>query len=256
MRVITLNVNGIRSAAAKGLFPWLLQQDADVVCLQEVRAHQEQCAVHDTALPGYHCAYYPAQRAGYAGVALYSREAPGRLVRRLRRDRVRPRGPLPRGAVRRRGRRLAVPALGIGGTGTAALEVPVPRGNSCRTWLRSVAAGDTTYCAATGTSRTGRSTCGTGARTRRTRDSCRTSAPGWTNCSTSSVSSTPSAASMPSPTSTPGGRTAGSRGRKNVGWRIDYQVTSPRLAGAARAAQIYRERRFSDHAPLIMDYEL
>ena len=42
MRVITLNVNGIRSAAAKGLFPWLARQQADVVCLQEVRAHEHQ----------------------------------------------------------------------------------------------------------------------------------------------------------------------------------------------------------------------
>src|SRR5262245_16507468 len=81
MRVITLNVNGIRSAASKGLFPWLLKQGADVICLQEVRAHHEQCAVHDVALPGYHSAYYPAERPGYAGVALYSRERPGRVVR-------------------------------------------------------------------------------------------------------------------------------------------------------------------------------
>jgi exodeoxyribonuclease-3 len=43
---------------------------------------------------------------------------------------------------------------------------------------------------------------------------------------------------------------------KNVGWRIDYQIASPALAGAPRAAQIYKARRFSDHAPLIMDYEL
>jgi exodeoxyribonuclease-3 len=43
---------------------------------------------------------------------------------------------------------------------------------------------------------------------------------------------------------------------KNVGWRIDYQIASPKLAGAPRAAHIYRERRFSDHAPLIMDYAL
>jgi len=43
---------------------------------------------------------------------------------------------------------------------------------------------------------------------------------------------------------------------KNVGWRIDYQITTPGLAGAARAAQIYKGQRFSDHAPLIMDYEL
>ena len=81
MRVITLNVNGIRSAAAKGLFPWLARQDADVVCLQEVRAREEQFAGHDIALPGYHAAYYSAERPGYAGVALYSRQKPQRVVR-------------------------------------------------------------------------------------------------------------------------------------------------------------------------------
>ena len=43
---------------------------------------------------------------------------------------------------------------------------------------------------------------------------------------------------------------------KNVGWRIDYQVLSPRLAGTARKARVYKNKWFSDHAPLIMDYEL
>ena len=43
---------------------------------------------------------------------------------------------------------------------------------------------------------------------------------------------------------------------KNVGWRIDYQVTSPSLAGAARAVSIYKDQRFSDHAPLTIDYEI
>ena len=81
MRVITLNVNGIRSAASKGLFPWLARQGADVICLQEVRAREDQFAGHDVALPGYHAAFYPARRPGYAGVALYSRQAPRRYVR-------------------------------------------------------------------------------------------------------------------------------------------------------------------------------
>jgi exodeoxyribonuclease III len=43
---------------------------------------------------------------------------------------------------------------------------------------------------------------------------------------------------------------------KNVGWRIDYQVVSPQLAGAARRALIYKRTRFSDHAPLMLDYEI
>jgi exodeoxyribonuclease-3 len=42
----------------------------------------------------------------------------------------------------------------------------------------------------------------------------------------------------------------------NVGWRIDYQVVSSSLAGKAHAASIYRQKRFSDHAPLVMDYRL
>jgi len=44
--------------------------------------------------------------------------------------------------------------------------------------------------------------------------------------------------------------------RNNVGWRIDYQVVSGSLAGKAHAARIYRNKHFSDHAPLIMDYRL
>ena len=49
------------------------------------------------------------------------------------------------------------------------------------------------------------------------------------------------------------------RGRawaNNVGWRIDYQVISPRLKGLVRTAEIYKEERFSDHAPLIMEYDM
>jgi exodeoxyribonuclease-3 len=42
---------------------------------------------------------------------------------------------------------------------------------------------------------------------------------------------------------------------KNVGWRIDYQIATPGIAATARAASIYRNRRFSDHAPLVIDYD-
>ena len=42
---------------------------------------------------------------------------------------------------------------------------------------------------------------------------------------------------------------------KNVGWRIDYQIATPGVAAKARAASIYKTKRFSDHAPLIVDYD-
>ena len=43
--------------------------------------------------------------------------------------------------------------------------------------------------------------------------------------------------------------------KKNVGWRIDYHIATPKLAAAARATSIYKDKRFSDHAPLIVDYD-
>jgi exodeoxyribonuclease III len=81
MRIISINVNGIRSAARKGFFEWLSGQDADVVCLQETRAHEHQIPDEIFRPSGYHCYYLEAERKGYSGVALYSRRRPERIIR-------------------------------------------------------------------------------------------------------------------------------------------------------------------------------
>ena len=81
MRVITVNVCGIRAAAAKGLFRWLRRQDADFICLQETRSHEHQLGEHPVRLPGYHSLFCDAERKGYAGVALYTRHTPERVRR-------------------------------------------------------------------------------------------------------------------------------------------------------------------------------
>jgi exodeoxyribonuclease-3 len=81
VRIITLNVNGIRSAAKKGAFDWLAKQDADVVCLQETKAQEHQLAGLGCELPGYHCSFFDAERPGYAGVALLSKRKPDRIVK-------------------------------------------------------------------------------------------------------------------------------------------------------------------------------
>ncbi len=81
MRIITLNVNGIRSAARKGLFEWLRRQRADVVCLQEIKASAEHLEEPPFS-PGRFYAYYePAVKRGYSGVALLTRQHPDGLVR-------------------------------------------------------------------------------------------------------------------------------------------------------------------------------
>ena len=74
-RIITANVNGIRSAGSKGFWSWFAGQNADVLCLQELKAHEHQ--IPADALPaGYHPYFHFAAKAGYSGVALYCRERP------------------------------------------------------------------------------------------------------------------------------------------------------------------------------------
>jgi exodeoxyribonuclease III len=78
MRVITLNLNGIRSATNKGVVDWLRQQDADILCLQEVRANPQDIPKVWQSL-GYHSYYYPAEKAGYSGVAISSKIKPKKV---------------------------------------------------------------------------------------------------------------------------------------------------------------------------------
>jgi len=75
VRIISFNANGIRSAAGKGFFDWFATQDADILCIQELKAHHHQ--VTAAARPaGYHHYFHFAERPGYAGVALYARTQP------------------------------------------------------------------------------------------------------------------------------------------------------------------------------------
>lgn len=72
LRVISINVNGLRAAEKKGLLDWLNESEADVVCMQETRINHDQWT-DKFKLEGWHTHLFPAERAGYAGTAIYSR---------------------------------------------------------------------------------------------------------------------------------------------------------------------------------------
>ncbi|MFI1824958.1 exodeoxyribonuclease III [Streptomyces sp. NPDC020412] len=76
LQVTSVNVNGLRAAAKKGFVEWLAQTDADVVCLQEVRAEEAQLAEGVRAPEGWFTVHAPAAAKGRAGVALYTRREP------------------------------------------------------------------------------------------------------------------------------------------------------------------------------------
>ncbi|MDH5217611.1 MAG: exodeoxyribonuclease III [Gammaproteobacteria bacterium] len=83
MRIITANVNGIRAASKKGFFQWLEKQDADVVCIQESKAQEDQLNQEDHYLDNYHCYYFDAEKKGYSGVALYCKKEPNKVIKGL-----------------------------------------------------------------------------------------------------------------------------------------------------------------------------
>jgi len=76
MKILLWNVNGIRAADKKGLFNWFKKEDADIVCLQEIKALPEQVPSHLRNIPGYEIFWSSAERKGYSGVVTFTKQKP------------------------------------------------------------------------------------------------------------------------------------------------------------------------------------
>jgi exodeoxyribonuclease-3 len=253
VRIITLNVNGIRSAGRRGLFTWLATQAADVVCLQETRAHERQLEGHDCDLPGYLRHFYAAERPGYAGVAVLSRREPDRVLRGLRVD-----------EFDREGRylelqfdKLSVVSLylpsGSAGPERQAskfrfLEAFTPHLQRLRRSRREyILCGDWNIAHKQIDLRNWRSNQKNSGFLPEER--------AWMDRVLGEERFIDAfRALVPDPDHYTWWSNRGAAWARNVGWRIDYQILSPGLAGTPQQARIYKDTRFSDHAPLIMDY--
>jgi exodeoxyribonuclease-3 len=83
LRVISANLNGIRSAVSKGFLTWLPQQDADFICLQELKAQAADMTPEMLAPSGYQGYFHYAEKKGYSGVGIYTRRTPQRVIEGL-----------------------------------------------------------------------------------------------------------------------------------------------------------------------------
>ena len=79
-RIISYNVNGIRAALTKGFDRWMDETKADIICLQEIKASPEQLDLSIFEERGYHHYWYPAEKKGYSGVAILSRQKPDNII--------------------------------------------------------------------------------------------------------------------------------------------------------------------------------
>lgn len=259
LRIITLNLNGIRSAWNKNLPEWIAAQNADVLCFQELKAQEADLATDMKAPAGYHAYYHYAEKKGYSGVGIWCREAPQQVVVGL--------GDPEFDAE---GRFLRVDFAGY-----SVISVYLPSGSSSperqEAKFRFL---DRFYPILAGLIAESRETgremvvCADWNIAHREID-----LKNWKSNQKNSGFLPEEREWMSQVLDELGWVDAyrrlhpettaecytwwSNRGQawaNNVGWRLDYQLVTPGLAARAEAAAIYKTTRFSDHAPLTIDY--
>jgi len=253
MRIITANVNGIRAAARKGFFDWLTLAQADVVCIQETKAQIDQLSDDLYHPAGYSCFYHDAEKKGYSGVALYCRQQPDEVITGLGHEEFDSEGRY----IEARFGNLSVISLYMP-SGSSKEERQIFK-YRCMDYLMArldeMKASGRDYII-----------CGDWNIAHKNED-----IRNWKGNQKNSGFLPEERAWLDTLFDDVGfvdgfreleqaehqytwWSNRGQAWANNVGWRIDYQVLSPSLKGTVLETEIYKEERFSDHAPLIIDY--
>ena len=260
MKIISLNLNGIRSAANKGLYTWLKAQDVDIICMQEIKAQAADLTAEMLQPAGYFGYFHYAVKKGYSGVGIYSKIKPDLVIEGLGiKD------------IDDEGRYIECQFNNINGGNLSVVSLYLPSGSSGeerQAFKFSMMARFLPHLQALVASGRDVVICGDWniahqeADLKNYKGNKKNSGflpeerawltelfnqVGWVDVYR-----------VIHPTTTDECYTWWSnRGQayaKNVGWRIDYQIATPYFAAKAYSASVYKATRFSDHAPLIVEY--
>jgi exodeoxyribonuclease III len=254
MRIISLNANGIRSAATKGVFEWLRKQRADVVCLQETKSQEDQLADPMFRPDGHHCFYRDASsKKGYSGVAIYAKREPDQVLTQLGWDEFDNEGRY----IEARFGNLSVVSLYVpsGSSGEErqqfkfkSMDWLMPIFDK---WLKS--GRDYVLCGDWNIVRTELDIKNW--RSNQKNSGCLPEERAWLNDLIDKRGWVDSfRAIKPETVEYTWWSNRGRARENNVGWRIDYQIVTPSLQKRLKHCSVYRDERFSDHAPYIVDY--
>ncbi|OGA34835.1 MAG: exodeoxyribonuclease III [Betaproteobacteria bacterium RIFCSPLOWO2_12_FULL_64_23] len=254
LRIITLNLNGIRSAVNKGLLEWLAAQKADVVCLQEVKAQLTDLAPAIFNPHPYSGHFSCAEKKGYSGVGLYCRKRPDRIISGFGSREFDAEGRYLRADYGK----LSVISVYLP-SGSSSEERQQAKFRFMREFMPHLVK----------LKASGREVvlCGDWNIAHREID-----LKNWRGNQKNSGFLPEERAWLTEvfdrlgwvdvfrrlnqqPEQYTWWSNRGQAWAKNVGWRIDYHIATPGLAASARKAAIYKEQRFSDHAPLTIDYD-
>ncbi len=256
-RLITLNVNGIRSAANKGLRAWAESADADCMGVQELKAQPEDVAGHLDTVAGLRGHFHCAQKKGYSGVGLFVKKAPGAVITGIGNPEFDAEGRWVEARYDTARRKLSLISCYFPSGSSSAerqqakfrfLALIYPHLLKLQREREFILVGDVNIAHHEIDLKNWRSnqknsgflpeerawmtkllTEGGLVDVFRTLNTQPEQYTWWSN--------------------------RGQAWAKNVGWRIDYHLATPGLAALARRESIYLDERFSDHAPLTIDYD-
>lgn len=257
LTVISVNVNGIRAAQRKGFFDWLDLIDADVICIQETKAQEHQLDDELFYPKKYHCYYFDAEKKGYSGVAIYSKEKPDKITRGLGQDFA---------DMDAEGRfiqadfgKLSIISLYLpsGSSKEERQQVKYSFMDRFNTTLKSYRRKRREYII-----------CGDWNIAHKKID-----IKNWRSNQKNSGFLPEERAWLDQLFDKVGWvdgfrvvnqeehqytwwSNRGQAWANNVGWRIDYHIITPGLAEKVKNASIYKDERFSDHSPLILQYKI
>ena len=261
MRIITANLNGIRSAANKGFFEWLQTTNADVVCLQELKAQAADMTAEMLNPIGYVGYFHYAEKKGYSGVGIYSKVKPDKVIVGLghfNKDMA---------DIDAEGRYLECQ---FGNLSVVSLYLPSgSSGEERQAFKFSVLARIMPHLESLKASGRDVVVCGDiniahqeidlkNYKGNKKNSGFLPEERAWLTDLVGRVGWADVYRCLHAATTDECYTWWSNRGaayEKNVGWRLDYQIATPELAKKAYQSTIYKEKRFSDHAPLIIDYQ-
>lgn len=253
MRIISINLNGIRSAFSKGFYQWLELQDADVICLQELKAQQADMTEQMLAPCGYHGYFHYAEKKGYSGVGIYCREKPRQVI-----------AGLGIAEFDCEGRYLCADFaeysvvslyLPSGSSGEERQAVKFSFMKAFLPHLEELRASGREVVICGDWNIAHREIDLKNWRGNRKNSGFLPEERAWLGELFDRVGFVDVFRRLhPELEAYTWWSNRGQAWAKDVGWRIDYQIATPGFAERARSAGIYKEQRFSDHAPLTIDY--
>ena len=254
MRVITANLNGIRAAARKGFFQWLPEQNADFVCLQELKAQKDQISDPLYHPEGFYCYYHDAQKKGYSGVGLYSRIEPDDVIEGIGWEDVDAEGRY----IEARVGRLSNVSLYLqsGSSSEERQQVKFDFLDRFMPYLKKLQRRKRDYIISGDWNIAHKEMDLKNWKGNKKNSGFLPEERAWMDELFGSAGYIDAFRELPQePDQYTWWSNRGQAWAKNVGWRIDYQVASSSFKGRVKQTAIYKDERFSDHAPLTIDYE-